>query len=288
MEEIKDVLILPENERPAVILVELPNRSLGCKTYTYEELGTISSECRKANVKFHCDGARLWDIEPFYQATAGKSFADIGGLFDSIYVSFYKGLGGTAGAILASNSAELISEAKVWQRRAGGNAFTLFYQVLDDERGFNENIGAFARRREKMIDVVDSVTEATKKFKAPSGEPIVSFIPSRATCDQIHTAFEGFTVEQLKSARDKVQEKTNVRVFNGIRPKKTVDEMLKKQRASEAGIEPASAEEETPVYKKHFTEWVIMSMTEKFDTQVFVGGYVNLCQELLAAEKSST
>ena len=289
VDEIKKVLVLPEHERPAVIVLEIPNRNFGCKTYTYEELETISSECRKANVKIHCDGARMWDIEPYYVATAGKSFAELGGLFDSVYVSFYKGLGGTAGAVLASNSAELISAARVWQRRAGGNVFSLFYQVIDCERGYNENIGAFAEYRTKMIDVVDSITAATAKFTTPSGQKIVNFIPTRATCDQIHTVVEGFTEEELYSARDRVQGKTNVRVFGRLRRKQTVDEMMKEERALKAGAEIAALQlEDETKDQKHFTEWVIMSVNSQLATQTFVDAYVNLCQELTAAKKLSS
>lgn len=58
VEEIKDILSFPEEERPAVLLVELPNRALGCATYSFEELEEISQACKDANVKFHCDGAR--------------------------------------------------------------------------------------------------------------------------------------------------------------------------------------------------------------------------------------
>ena len=38
----------------------------------------------------HLDGARLWESQPFY----GRPLAEIAGLFDTVYVSFYKELGG--------------------------------------------------------------------------------------------------------------------------------------------------------------------------------------------------
>lgn len=58
VEEIKDVLALPEAEKPAVLLVEIPNRTLGCATYTFGELEAISQACKAADVMLHCDGAR--------------------------------------------------------------------------------------------------------------------------------------------------------------------------------------------------------------------------------------
>lgn len=56
--EVKHVLRLPEGERPVVLLIEVPNRTLGCATYSFAELKEISQACKDANVKFHCDGAR--------------------------------------------------------------------------------------------------------------------------------------------------------------------------------------------------------------------------------------
>jgi threonine aldolase len=72
-------------------------------------------------VALHLDGARLWECRPFY----GRDYAQIAGLFDSVYVSFYKTLGGIAGAALAG-PADVIAEARVWQRRQGGNLVRLF------------------------------------------------------------------------------------------------------------------------------------------------------------------
>lgn len=146
VEEIRKVVEVDEGERPAAILVELPNRVLGCRTYSFAELEEISKMCREMDVKFHMDGARLWEIEPYYQALDKKSFKDIVGLFDSVYVSFYKALRGVAGAMLISDDESLIVDARVWRRRAGGNPITLMYEVADCERGFNEMIGTFARK----------------------------------------------------------------------------------------------------------------------------------------------
>lgn len=49
----------------------------------------------------------------------------IANLFDSVYVSLYKGLGGLAGAVLVGSS-ELIAAARVWRRRHGGTLPHLF------------------------------------------------------------------------------------------------------------------------------------------------------------------
>ncbi len=81
------------------------------------------------------DGARLWQCGPFYERT----HAEIAALFDSVYVSFYKDLGGLAGAALAGD-ADLIAEARVWQRRHGGNLVTMHPFVVSAELGLDRQL----------------------------------------------------------------------------------------------------------------------------------------------------
>jgi threonine aldolase len=71
------------------------------------------------------DGARLWEAAPFYASTASKSLLDIADLFDTVYVSFYKGLGAIAGCCVAGDTAT-IEELKLWRIRHGGRAFGLW------------------------------------------------------------------------------------------------------------------------------------------------------------------
>lgn len=278
--EIQQVLSLPAHERPAAIQIEIPNRTLGCTTYTFQELDQISSSCRDAGVKLHCDGARLWEIEPFYQQTACKTFADIGPLFDSVYVSFYKGLRGVAGAILAVDDETFIAEAKVWQRRAGGTAITLAYEILDCERGFNCNIGTFAAKWQKMREVVDAVTSAVDSFKTTDGEQILQFMPAKATCCQIRMVFQGHTKSQLEAARDRVQERRQIRTFERIRPLSSSDEDGKEAK-TENGDMANETEEQA---NSHFIEWMISIMNAHIETKVFVEGWVALCEELIATQ----
>lgn len=278
VDEIKDVVSRAESSRPTAILLEVPNRTLGCNTYSFEELEAISQACRNANVRLHCDGARLWEIEPYYQATAGKSIADVCALFDSVYVSLYKALGGASGAMLLSSDSDLIDEARIWQRRTGGNVFSLFYQVIDCERGFNELYGGLEGRWKKMLDVANGVKKATEKFKTKEGLPLVHFFPEEPTCCQVHTVFNGFTADELIAARDRVEQKTNVRAFEKLRKKQIIDLRTKEQKDSDANVEVAPLPDTT-----QFMEWLVIETTEKIDTQVFADAYVALCEELTAA-----
>src|ERR1035437_1449729 len=48
------------------------------------------------------DCTRLWESASYYAKTQQKSLAEVAGLFDSVYVSFYKGLGAIAGGCVAA------------------------------------------------------------------------------------------------------------------------------------------------------------------------------------------
>jgi len=106
-------------KRPGAILLELPYRPLGGQLPEWDELMSIHDWAQENKISFHLDAARIWQCKPFYM----KEFAQIGDLFDSLYVSFYKDLGGLCGSMLLG-SEDFIQEAKLWQVRYGGRLFT--------------------------------------------------------------------------------------------------------------------------------------------------------------------
>ena len=67
------------------------------------------------------DGARLWEAREYF---APRSLADLCAPFDSVYVSFYKGIGALAGAMLLGPE-DFIAEARIWRRRQGGTLVQL-------------------------------------------------------------------------------------------------------------------------------------------------------------------
>ena len=54
-----------------------------------------------------------------------SALSEIAALFDTVYVSFYKGLGGVAGGILLGEE-DVIAEAREWRQRHGGTLFNLW------------------------------------------------------------------------------------------------------------------------------------------------------------------
>ncbi|WP_018751711.1 beta-eliminating lyase-related protein [Paenibacillus sanguinis] len=120
----------------ACLLLELPQREIGGQLPPFAELEAISSYCREHGIKLHLDGARLFEILPYYQRTA----AEVCALFDSVYISFYKGLGGIAGAILAGGH-ELVDESRIWKRRHGGDLISLYPYFLSADYYYELRVG---------------------------------------------------------------------------------------------------------------------------------------------------
>jgi threonine aldolase len=113
------------HEPIAALLIELPQRDSGGYLPTWNELVSQVQWARARGTAVHLDGARIWEAAPYYAATAKKSLSDIAELFDSIYVSFYKGLGGISGSCVIA-SRDVIDEASLWRTRHGGRPYMLW------------------------------------------------------------------------------------------------------------------------------------------------------------------
>lgn len=105
--------------------IEIPTRDFFYAVPTFDELRAAVKAARKNSHALHLDGARIWETLPYY----GKSPRQVAALFDSLYVSFYKGIGAISGAMLLGDR-KFIDEARTWQHRLGGRTVTHFPVVL--------------------------------------------------------------------------------------------------------------------------------------------------------------
>ena len=108
-------------EPPAALLIELPQRDLGGQQPDWDDLRAQAGWARARGAAVHLDGARLWESAAGY----GRPPAEIAALFDTVYVSFYKGLGALAGCCLAG-PADILAEVREWRKRMGGTLFGLW------------------------------------------------------------------------------------------------------------------------------------------------------------------
>ncbi len=138
----------------AALLVELPQREIGGQLPAWQDLEALCAAARSSGAKLHLDGARLWEAAPHYE----RSHAEIAALFDSAYVSFYKGLGAIAGAALAGDAAT-IAQARVWQHRHGGRLVAIYPLLLSAQLGFERNVGKMAAYRSRARELAARLAE---------------------------------------------------------------------------------------------------------------------------------
>jgi threonine aldolase len=108
-------------EAPAALVLELPQRDLGGQLPPWDDLRAQTDWARERGAAVHLDGARLWEASAGY----GRAPAEIADLFDTTYVSFYKGIGALAGCCLAGPE-DVVAEVREWRGRMGGTLFGLW------------------------------------------------------------------------------------------------------------------------------------------------------------------
>jgi threonine aldolase len=124
----------------AAVLWELPQREIGGVLPEWDELRAQVKFVRGTGAAIHMDGARLWESTPFY----GKSPAQVAALFDTVYVSFYKGLGALAGACLAGPR-DVVTQARAWRMRHGGMLFSMWPYAASALAGLRERLPKMPR-----------------------------------------------------------------------------------------------------------------------------------------------
>jgi len=136
------------------LLIELPQREIGGMLPSWDDLTEIVTYARERGMSLHLDGARLWESQPFYD----RSYAEICDLFDTVYVSFYKTLNGINGAMLLGEP-HIIDEAKVWQRRHGGNLYRMYPYVLSAKMGLDQHLPQVKAYYEKAVEIAAAISQ---------------------------------------------------------------------------------------------------------------------------------
>jgi threonine aldolase len=190
------------SEPVSTIVIELPAREVGGQLPVWKELETIKKTAKKRNVFLHMDGARLWETKSFYR----KSYREICRGFDSVYVSFYKGIGALTGAMLLGKT-EFIEESRVWLRRFGGNLFQLHPFVVSAAMRFD----AALKQMQKYFVRAKTVHKVLKSVSQ------IEFLPNPPQVNMFHLYFN-ISSEKLTKARDKIAKEDNIWTANNFQP----------------------------------------------------------------------
>ncbi|HEX5567504.1 MAG TPA: beta-eliminating lyase-related protein [Streptomyces sp.] len=152
------------------LMLELPLRDAGFVLPTWEELVATVEAARERDAVVHIDGARLWECVPHL----GHSLEEIAALADSVYVSYYKSLGGISGAALAGPSA-LVEEARAWRHRHGGQVFRQWPAALSALVGLDRELP----RLPEYVAHAGVVADALHDALAGAGVPWFRIHPRR-------------------------------------------------------------------------------------------------------------
>lgn len=181
----------------AAVVVELPLRRAGYRVPPWDELVAIATHARATGAAFHLDGARLWETAPGY----GRPLAEIAALADTVYVSFYKGLGGLAGAALAGDAAT-IAAARSWIGRAGAIVYRMFPYALAAREGLRTELPRMPEYYARAVAIAAALRDL----------PRVAVSPDPPACNAFAVHLEGER-EALDAARDATAESHGIVVF---------------------------------------------------------------------------
>lgn len=164
----------------AAVTIELPLRRAGYLLPPLDELEAISAWCRAQGIPLHFDGARLWEAAAGYGITP----AALAAMADSVYVSFYKGLGGLGGAMVVGSEL-LVDSLAVWKTRYGGNLYTVFPYAISALAGIERHLP-------RMSAYVDRARTFAVKLAA---EPRLIVNPARPHVNAFQLLIQGNPAE---------------------------------------------------------------------------------------------
>jgi threonine aldolase len=173
-------------EPPAVLLLELPQRDIGGQQPAWDDLAAQVGWARQRGAAAHMDGARLWESSAGYD----RSPADISGLFDTVYVSFYKGIGALPGCCVAGPE-DVIEQVREWRRRMGGTLYGLWPSAASALTLLAERLPKFPR----YLDHARAIGAALSRV------PGVTVVPDPPQVPMMHLLLRVARDDYIKAAR---------------------------------------------------------------------------------------
>lgn len=101
--------------RTSLVCIENTANRAGGSYYSLQQMEELANVCKKNNLKYHLDGARIFNaiVENTYTPS------NLGGLFDSISVCLSKGLGAPVGSVVLGDK-QFIAKARRVRKVFGG------------------------------------------------------------------------------------------------------------------------------------------------------------------------
>ncbi len=145
------------------VSIENPVRRTNGQSVPLDEIRKISAYCREQGIKLHLDGARLF----MASAWTGVSIKEYASYFDTVYISLYKYLGASGGAILCGNK-EVIGTMPHLVKVHGGS----MYGNWTNAAMALYRLEGFEARLKNAINLSAEIFSALNKFPGIQIKPI--------------------------------------------------------------------------------------------------------------------
>lgn len=178
---VKNAINDPQNfHLPMTSLVSIENTTNkgGGACYELEELQNIKKVCRDKNLKYHLDGARLWNA----MVAKNQNPKQYGAIFDTISVCLSKGLGAPVGSLLVSDN-ETIKKAMRIRKIFGGGMRQAGYLAGAGLYALKNNVNRLAddHRRAKELGVALNMAEWVEKVEPIETNIVIFQVKSNLT-----------------------------------------------------------------------------------------------------------
>ncbi len=139
--------------KTALVCIENTTNKGGGACWEFSELKKIKDVCTKHNLKYHLDGARLWNALVAKNETAGQ----YGDLFDTISVCLSKGLGCPVGSVLVGDK-KTIDKALRIRKILGGGMRQSGYLAAAGIYALDNHINRLAEDHKKAKEIGEVLT----------------------------------------------------------------------------------------------------------------------------------
>ena len=159
----------------SLVCVENTTNKGGGACYDVDELRKVKTVCDANNLKFHLDGARIWNA----LVANNENPREYGKIFDTISVCFSKGLGAPVGSVLVGSKAAMQKALRI-RKILGGGMRQIGYLAAAGIYALENHVGRLAedhRRAKDLAILLEQLTWVASVEPVETNILIFSVVP---------------------------------------------------------------------------------------------------------------
>ncbi len=165
----------------SLVCVENTTNKGGGACYELEDLKKIKAVCVANNLKFHLDGARIWNA----LVVKKQDPKDFGKLFDTISVCLSKGLGAPIGSVLLADKATIHRALRI-RKILGGGMRQVGYLAAAGIYAIDNNVERLAEDHRRAKELASVLNKASWVSSVEPVETNILIFSLAANCsDQV-------------------------------------------------------------------------------------------------------